>query len=459
MSGLVAALWCIGIGLAVLTTVTLVGWIAAPRTAFGGGLPGVFRAAVNFWLISHHAGFSSGHGRVGLLPLGVLIVPGALLYRGGAWMIRGIGLPDRPRVAVARVAAELAVPYAALAGALALAASAPTMRPSAWQALVACGTVAVVAGGLGARGPWWRRRSRRRRAAAASLGRGALLRLLPERPRSLVIGVAGAAAVLLASGALLAAVSLALHLKDAEHLYDMLGPGIVGGVLLLLVELAFLPNMVIWGMSYAIGPGFSVGSGTTVSPTGVYLDVVPAFPPLAALPEPGPAPAASLLALAAPFVAGAVGGVLTVRSTPSSANEAAPLWGFVTGALTGVVAALLAALSGGPLGGGRMATVGPSPWQVGLMATLEVGISAAIVAWWANWRLTGRPDTADVPRRRPRRTAKPAKAPKAPKAAAVAEAAETAEVAAPTVPTVPDAPEPPPPSPTRSPYVPGPLEF
>ncbi|MBE1533619.1 cell division protein PerM [Actinomadura algeriensis] len=460
VSGLVAALWCIGIGLAVLTTITLVGWIAAPRTAFGDGLPGVFRAAVNFWLISHHAGFSSGHGRVGLLPLGVLIVPGALLYRGGAWMIRGIGLPDRPRVAVARVAVSLAAPYAALAGTLALAATGPTMRPSAWQALVACFTVAVVAGGLGAaRAVVAAQVAAEARGRRVRSGLGALLRLLPERARSLVIGVAGSTAVLLASGALLVAVSLALHLDDAEHLYDMLGPGIVGGVLLLLVELAFLPNMVVWGMSYAIGPGFSVGAGTTVSPTGVYLDVVPAFPPLAALPEPGPAPAASLLALAAPFLAGAVGGALTVRSTPSAANEAAPLWGFVTGALTGVVAALLAALSGGPLGGERMATVGPSPWQVGLMATLEVGISAAIVAWWANWRLTGRADTADVPRRRPRRTAKPPKPPKAPKAAAAAPAAEAARSPHAAAPTVPDAPPEPAPAPARSPYAPGPLEF
>ncbi|WP_233617424.1 cell division protein PerM [Actinomadura sp. WAC 06369] len=456
VSGLVAALWCIGIGLAVLTTVTLVGWIAAPRTAFGDGLPGVFRTAVNFWLISHHAGFSTGHGRVGLLPLGVLVVPGALLYRGGAWMIRGIGLPDRPRVAVARVAVSLAAPYAALAGALALAATGPALRPSAWQALVACFTVAVVAGGLGAaRAVVAAQVAAEARGRRVRSGLGALLRLLPDRARSLVIGVAGSTAVLLASGALLVAVSLALHLEDAEHLYDMLGPGIVGGALLLLVELAFLPNAVIWGMSYAVGPGFSVGAGTTVSPTGVFLDVVPAFPPLAALPEPGPAPAASLLALAAPFVAGAVGGALTVRSTPSDANEAAPLWGFVSGALTGAVAALLAALSGGPLGGERMATVGPSPWQVGLMATLEVGISAAIVAWWANWRLTRRADTADVPRRRPRRTARPAKA----KAVPAVPAAAPPAAPAPTVQDAPDVPAAPPEPAPRSPYAPGPLEF
>ncbi|RFU36866.1 hypothetical protein DZF91_35950, partial [Actinomadura logoneensis] len=111
-----------GIGLAVLTTVTLIGWIAAPRTAFGHGLPGVFRTAVNFWLVSHHAGFSVDRGRVGLLPLGVLLIPGALLYRSGGWMIRRLlprdeagqpvaAGPTGARRAVLGAAVALAVPY------------------------------------------------------------------------------------------------------------------------------------------------------------------------------------------------------------------------------------------------------------------------------------------------------------------------------------------------------------
>ncbi|QKW40937.1 hypothetical protein HUT06_38430 [Actinomadura sp. NAK00032] len=409
---MVAALWCVGIGLAVLTTITLIGWIAAPKTAMGNGMSGVFRTAVNFWLVAHHAGFSYGQGRVGLLPLGVLVLPGVLLYRGGGWMIRVAGLRRRPRIAVVHVAAALAVPYAALAALLALAASSDEVRSPAWQALIGCFLVAVIAGGLGAaRAVVAAQVAAEARGRRVRSGLGALLRLLPERPRSLVIGVAGALGVLLASGAVLVGVALAMNIAAADDLYGMLAPGVVGGVLLLLVELAFLPNAVIWGMAYAVGPGFSVGAGTSVSPTGVFLDAVPAFPPLAALPQPGPAPALSLLALAAPFVAGAVGGTLTIRSLPSPVAEGAPLWGFLSGALTGAVAALLSALSGGPLGGGRMATVGPSAWQVGLLAALEVGISAAIAAWVANWMVLRRP--AREPRKAPRKAAKKAKRPKA----------------------------------------------
>ncbi|SEG34901.1 hypothetical protein SAMN04489712_104522 [Thermomonospora echinospora] len=458
-----AAAWCVGIGLAVLTTVTLVGWIAAPRTALGPGLPGVFRTAVNFWLVAHHAGFSLPGGRVGLLPLGLVVLPGVLLYRSGGWMIRtaraprpvrGVRGADPTMTVVVQVALALAVPYAVLAALLALAATTPVVRPSAWQALLACLVVAAVAGGLGAGRALGAARGKRVRT-----GMGALLRLLPERPRSLVIGVLGALGVLVASGAVLAGVSLAMHLSQATALFDELAPGVVGGALLLLIEVVYLPNAVIWGMAYAVGPGFAVGTGTSVSPTGVFLDMVPSFPPLAALPEPGPAPALSLLAVATPFLAGAVGGILSVRAMPSSVHEAAPMWGFLTGAMTGAVAAVLAALSGGPLGGGRLTVMGPSPWRVGLMAALEVGIAAAIAAWVFNWRIlrrsAGPSDRPEPPKERRRSGRKEPAVPTGKRAGRPQRRTPAAPKPAETPPSPPPAPRPP----RRPPVMADPVEF
>ncbi|MCD0453164.1 DUF6350 family protein [Actinocorallia sp. API 0066] len=380
VTGMVAAAWSVALGLVVLTTVTLAGWATAPHdTGIGDGLPGVFRFAVNFWLVAHHAGFDAEVGRVGLLPLGLTLLPAALLYRSGGWIIRAAESRYRQRIGVLQVALLLAAPYATFAVALALIARMPNLQPSPWQAFIAAFTLAVLAGGLGAA-----------RAISASRGRvrsgvGALLRLLPDRPRSVVTGVLGALAVLVAAGAILVGASLAVNHREAADLYTMLAPGRPGGALLLLVELLYLPNAVIWGVSFAVGPGFAVGAGTSVSPTGVFLGALPTFPPLAALPEPGPAPVVSLVALLAPFVAGIVGGALTVRSFPSTVYEAAPLWGFLSGALTGAVMTGLAALSGGPLGDGRMATMGPSAWRVGLLTALEVGLAAACAAWIVNW--------------------------------------------------------------------------
>ncbi|MCO5999189.1 cell division protein PerM [Actinoallomurus rhizosphaericola] len=382
VTGIVAAVWAAGIGLTVLTTITLLGWIAAPRGALGTGLPGVFRTAVGFWLMAHHAGFTVPRGRVGLLPLGLMILPGALLFRAGGWIARTGRVRGRYRIGVTHAAFALAIPYAVLSGLLALVASSSAIRPSAWQALLLCFLLAMFAGGLGAartlvsttnRAPWV-----------------AMLGLLPRRARSVAAGVTGATVVLLGFGVLIFLASLLFHLSEAENLYDVLKPGVVGGILVVLIGLVYLPNAALWAVAYAVGPGFAVGAGTSVSPSGVFVGMIPAFPPFAALPEPGPAPAVSLLALAVPFVAGAVGGVFTIRYQPTEATEAAPLWGFVSGVATGGVIAFLAALSGGPLGGGRMAVMGPSAWQTGLLAALEVGVSAAIAAWIANWRLSRR---------------------------------------------------------------------
>jgi len=101
--------------------------------------------------------------------------------------------------------------------------------------------------------------------------------------------------------------------------------------------------------------------------------------------------------LVVPYLAGAFGGVLVVRAAPSPAAEIAPLWGFACGAATGVVTGVLAAFSGGPLGSGRLAVVGPSGWQAGLVATLEVGVAAAVAAGVANWlRLRREPRLAEA---------------------------------------------------------------
>lgn len=394
VTGMVAATWAAGLGLTTLTTVTLVGWIAAPRAGLGTGLPGVFRTAVGLWLVAHHAGFSVSHGRVGLLPLGLIVLPGTLLFRCGGWITRTGQVRGRYRIGVVHAALALAVPYSVLAALLALVARSSVVRPSAWQALLACFLLAFVAGGLGAAralvsstlSPGSASRSRRGRRSPWR----AMFGLLPHRARSLAMGGTGATVTLLGAGTLIFLLSMAFHPSQVRDLYGVLRPGVVGGILLTLVALTYLPNAAIWAVSYAVGPGFAVGVGTSVAPAGVFVGMVPSFPPFAALPGAGPAPAVSLVALAVPFAAGAVGGVLTMRVLPTAVSEAAPLWGFVCGVVTGVVVAVLTALSGGPLGGGRMAVMGPSFWQIGLLSALEVGISAAIAAWIANWQLLRR---------------------------------------------------------------------
>ena len=77
--------------------------------------------------------------------------------------------------------------------------------------------------------------------------------------------------------------------------------------------------------------------------------------------------------------------MLVARSAPSRSLESSAFWGFGCGVLTGTVLAVLAGFAGGPLGDGRLAAVGPSAWQVGIVAALEIGVAAAVTAGLASW--------------------------------------------------------------------------
>src|SRR5215831_13765011 len=343
VTGAIAAAAVTITGLLVLTPLVVAGWIAAPHS--GLGLPGVVRTATGLWLAAHHVAFTlSGTGRIGMLPLGLVLLPGALLWRAGRWVVRIGELTKLSDLGYAALA--LAVPYAALCGALALASRSRLASPSLPEAVLAGFLLAFCAGGLGgarALAPWPR-----------------LFGLMPPRARSVVLGTAGALAVLCAGGALLAGGSLAAHLGEYRTMDATLTPGLVGGALLALAQLGYVPNAIGWAICYSLGPGFALGASTVVAPTGAALGPLPLFPMLAALPASSTGIPAWVSAgvLALPYTAGIVAGTLVARAAPAPAVEVVPLRGFACGVATGCVIGVFAAFSGGPLGSGRLATVG-----------------------------------------------------------------------------------------------------
>jgi hypothetical protein len=403
ITGAIAACAAAGTGLVLITLLVLAGWIAAPHA--GLGLPGVLRTAADLWLVGHHVGFTlhaggslgagkAAAGRIGMLPLGLVLLPGALLWLAGRWVVKKGEVSRLPEVGYAALA--LAVPYALLAGALALLGQSSLATPSLAQAVLSGFLIALVAGGLGgarALAPWWH-----------------LVHLLPPRSRSVFLGSLGALTVLTGAGALLAGASLGTHLAGFRAADAALAPGFVGGALLLLIQIAYVPNAIVWSICYTLGPGFAFGTGTVVAPTGSALGSLPLLPMLAALPTGAHSavPAwVSAVMLSVPYLAGAFGGLLTARAAPTPAVELVPLWGFGCGVATAAATGLLAAFAGGPLGSGRLAAVGPSGWQTAVVAALEVGVAAAVTAGLANWlrmrreprRSAGAADRAGQPAR------------------------------------------------------------
>src|SRR3984957_13533683 len=134
MAGGVAAIAAAGGGLAVLATLTLFGWITAPHVGLGGGLAGALRSAGLLWLVAHHVEVTvRGAGRIGLLPLGLVLLPAVLIERAGRWM-SSVGHVTR-LLEIIPAAVSVALPYALFTGAVALASGSAAASPSLWQAV------------------------------------------------------------------------------------------------------------------------------------------------------------------------------------------------------------------------------------------------------------------------------------------------------------------------------------
>jgi hypothetical protein len=91
--------------------------------------------------------------------------------------------------------------------------------------------------------------------------------------------------VMLGVGGLVFSISLLFNFSIAKNLTIVIQPGILGGLLLLLLQLLYLPNIIFACLSYVLGSGFSLGSGTDLTPFVFNLREIPAIPVIAALPN------------------------------------------------------------------------------------------------------------------------------------------------------------------------------
>ena len=78
--------------------------------------------------------------------------------------------------------------------------------------------------------------------------------------------------------------SLIMHFEIVKSLAVVIQPGIMGGILLTILQLLYLPNIALAAVSYFLGSGFSLGLGTLISPMTLDINSIPAIPILGALP-------------------------------------------------------------------------------------------------------------------------------------------------------------------------------
>lgn len=362
------------VGLLLLALLALGVWVADPRST---GTPWeALAGGAGVWLLGGGAHVTVGVVPVSLVPLGLLCAL-VLLARSGAGRVLLGSAPEDTR----GVLGAWLLGYAGVgAGAAALAFAGPA-RPGLLSLAIPILLVPVV-GGLWA--------AARVGSALADLTAGASVGW--ERvPQAIVKGVAPGlrgAAVALIGGTLLAGLLVIVSWGRVTTLQSALGVGVVGGGALALLQLAALPNIGLWVVSFAAGPGFQVIDGARTTWSGSESGLLPMVPVLAAMPPPQPFPAVLSLVVLLPLGLGfwigeqSLGQVARLSQLRTKAQVA------VAAACTAALAVgLLNLVAGGALGEDALAAVGAPTLWLTLCLAAEFAVGALVAVAVDGWRL------------------------------------------------------------------------
>lgn len=388
------ALVSAAIGLGILVVPATLLWavqfgLALDWTAF-------WRASVDVWLAGH------GVDLLVTLPSDVALATGldgagapfevgiALLGFALLTVLLGVRSGRRMRAAGDAVAGSIAgvVAFGVIATAVSFSARSAEVAPSPLQSVLFPAGVHLLGVLVGLA---WRTRSGavptsppsrfalvwRARFDAVDAGDRALVGLALRGGAMAAFGVITVAAVALA-------IALVAGFSSIVGLYEGLHAEVVGGIALTVGQLALLPNLVVWMASWFLGPGFALGSGSSVSPLGTQLGLVPSVPVFGALPH-GDVPLGFAGLLVPVLIAFGVGVVLKpaferavegIRGRGRWVRLAVLVVGI--GIVGSVSMALFALWSGGAAGPGRLADVGPDPFAVLLWSFVDFAVPAAL---------------------------------------------------------------------------------
>ncbi len=344
--------------------------------------------SAHLWLLIHGvpldlaAAFGASAGTMTLVPLGLSILPLLLCYRSGR------------RLARASYEGEFLIPVLSGSVTYALISSAmygwASPHPQPLQALnAALVPLGIVVAGL----MWGGYREARSLSRMVGVDTAEQISQMSQYSRwagSYAWAVVRAAVVafvaLVGLGAVLLGIGILAGWSQIVATYQELHAGAVGDTAVTLLQLGFLPNLVIYAIAWSTGAGFSFGAGTSVGLTSSDAGTLPMLPILGAVPE--SLGTFGLLGLLVPLAAGAIAGwwflregedhldewvALKVPFRPLSALISAVALGVVTGILTSFGALWLGWISYGSLGIGRFTEVGAEPLTFAAHTALTVG--------------------------------------------------------------------------------------
>lgn len=356
VAGAIGGAAAAGVALMSLGFLSLAAWMLAPAAELEAST--MLEAAGGAWLAGQGLAPVIQGVTVTLLPWGFGLISIALLAFAARWAANASAVGRRGEALV--VAATASVTYGVIAALVALLARNVGVSPL--RALIVCALLAFVITAV----------------VALRTSVPAALRTSPA-VRDVVAGALAGTLLLLAAGALAVLASLLMHMPDVGLLITRLQPDVAGAIMLTVLSLAYLPVVSVWGTSYLLGPGFSIGDSQVIAPlSDVAATTVPGLPLLAALPSEAPAFGVALPLIGVLAGAGC-GWLLRRRGHTGLRGSGVAALSSVT---AGIGLALIGWLCSGSLGEARLAALGPSPLLLGLVASGVLLIGAlAVVAW------------------------------------------------------------------------------
>lgn len=359
--------------------VGLVGWFVTDAGAHGSPRDGL-RAGALAWLVSHGSGVTVDGVAITAVPLGLTLLSAWVVWRTGLRLGEELAThgPDAEALAdgdrdwtVPVAVGLLATGYVVVTTVAGVLAGSGGTNPSLGRAT---GVALLLTVGLG--------------GTAVAIGSGRAAMWLPAVPEPVRLAVRSAGATLawlLGAATALFVVAFLVDFDVAANVFAEMHTDTGDALLVALLTLTTVPNAVGFAGSYLLGPGFAVGTGTLVSPTVVAVGPVPLFPLLAALPDNGETPAWSSLLVVVPLLLAAWAAYRCQRRFPTAAWDHGALRGAGGGVLAGVGFALLALASGGAVGPGRMADVGPFVGEVLFAGIVSLGLGGLLGGLLATW--------------------------------------------------------------------------
>lgn len=325
---------------------------------------GFARGTARTWLVSLGSGLDTADVSFGLVPIGAALVCVAVVALTASWVVAD-------PVELSGFAAATAGASGVIAGIASAASNAGDVHTSVVRAAVG----AFVISGIGATiGAVLRHKSMTEQWMTVN----------PDVRSVVRASVPGVLAVL-GSSAVIVVALLVVHVSRAGDLWAVLDPGFGGGVALATGCLLAVPTLVLWTTSALLGPGFALGTDTSVDLSGSQLGEVPGLPILAALPAPGEFAGWVFVLGLIPLVAGMLAGWrVDVRDREDLLTRLG--LGAAAGAFAGLVLGLLIAVSGGAIGPGRMADAGPPMLTPLLVAVPVMALGGALGAILGHYR-------------------------------------------------------------------------